>query len=191
MSEAPNNPLLRDPAIALAREALASDGVGQWLAIYAVARLKETHADPLSALGLPLFHLLLETAPAAPVAVTAVRVSDHRFAHWSVILALADGVCASVDLGAGMGAGQTAPLDLRVEWKGSARVISAEPTAVVVTVTTARGASAHSAEVVSIHDALFAAAPRADAAGWRAAAELVAATRQSAETGARIALGPS
>jgi hypothetical protein len=178
------NPLLTDPTIALARERLARDGIGQWLAVSAAARLKMPHADPLTALGLPLLDLLLATIPEEPVSVTAARVlAAPEFEHWSLILAFDSGLRASIDIGAGIGPGQADDLDLRVEWSGTERVIAVTPGNVGVTITTGSGVSRRSAEVTPLADALRAVAWDLADPRWQPAAALVSAVRRSAENG--------
>lgn len=177
------NPLLRDPSIVIAREALDRDGVGQWLSVYACARLQAPHPDPLAALGLPLLDALLDSVADTSVSVTAVRAKAGGFDHWSLILTFAGGLRASLDLGAGLGVAQSSPLDLRIEWKGTERVIAADPSAVAVTVTTATGTSERSAEVTPLLDALLTLDAGNDPGYWRGAVDLVVAARRSAETG--------
>jgi hypothetical protein len=183
----PVNPLLADPAIAIARERLARNGIGQWLAVYAVARAKAPLPDPLTALGLPLLDLLLQTIPEQPIAVTALRTATATgFEHWSLILAFASGLRASVDIGAGIGPGQTNELDLRVEWSGADRVVLVEPMNVAVTVTTASGISTRSAEITPILDALGPFIWDLTDPHWQPAAALITAALRSFESNAPV-----
>ena len=184
------NPLADDPAFAAARELVASGGLGQLLAVYAVARARDPLPDPLAALGLPLIEEIVGTLGENPATVTAVRTGEPGgFEHWSLVLAFPSGVRATVDLGAGLGPAQAAVLDLRVEWSGSERVILVDPTNVAVTVMNGGGIHRRSAEVSPIADKLF--APTAPLPpvfsypppAWQYARLVITAARESAGSG--------
>ena len=187
------NPLTDDPAFVAARELVASGGLGQVLAVYAVARAKDVLPDPLATLGLPLVEEIVGALGEMPGSVTAVRTGEPGgFEHWSLVVAFSSGVRATVDLGAGLGPAQGGALDLRVEWSGSERVILVDPANVAVTVTNERGRSRRSAEVFPIAEAVFAFADRVPAIAadpllaWRSAAAVIAAARTSAESGSVV-----
>ena len=183
------NPLRTDPSFATARELIAGGGLGQRLAVYAVARAREALTDPLSTLGTPLIDELIAAAGETPESVTAVVANaDAGFEHWSLVLAFPSGLRATVDLGAGIGPGQPDALELRVEWSGTERALLIEPGAVAVTVTTGCGARRHSAELTPIVDALL--GSHADTGDWREASAVVAAARQSVESNQRITITP-
>ena len=188
-------PLATDPAFVAARELVASGGLGQVLAVYAVTRAKEPLADPLTVLGLPLLEEIIGTLDEQPASVTAVMTGESGgLEHWSLVVAFPFGVRATVDLGAGLGPAQAGALDLRVEWSGGERVVLVDPANVAVTVTNEGGAHRRSAEVSPIAAAVFAFADRAlDIAAnpppaWRSAAAIVDAARGSAASGTRVDL---
>lgn len=184
------NPFADDPAFAAARKLVVSGGLGQLLAVYAVARAKDPLPDPLATLGLPLLEEIIGALGEQPNAVTAVRTGESGgFAHWSLVIAFPSGVRATIDLGSGVGAAQAAALDLRVEWSGTERVILVDPANVAVAVSSERGVHHRSAEVSPIADRLFAPADplppvyRYPLPAWQYARLVVAAARESAETG--------
>ncbi|MCC6790481.1 MAG: hypothetical protein IT336_02285 [Thermomicrobiales bacterium] len=179
------NPLRSDPAFRSARELIAAGGLGQPLAVYAAARVRDPLADPLTTLGLPLLDELIATTGEKPRSVAAIAgVAPGGYEHWSLVLAFPSGLRATVDLGAGIGSGQPDPLELRVEWSGTERALLIEPGAVAVTVTTAHGAARHSAEVRPLGEAILTLADFTS----REAAAVIAAARESASTHAPIVL---
>jgi hypothetical protein len=187
------NPLRSNPAVAISRERVGSGMLGQRLAIYAVARARHHLDDPLTTLGLPLIEELLFTAAERPVAATAITSGGPaRLEHWSILLTLESGLCATIDLGAGYGVAQPGELDLRVEWSGTEGVVLVDPPAVAVTISTAHGHHRESAEIEPVALALFAFAERAreifadPPLDWRTAVNVTAAIRESAETNARV-----
>jgi len=184
------NPLRSDPAFAAARELVMSGALGQLLAVYAVARTKLPIDDALVLLGLPLIDEIVTTLGEAPVGVTAhlCREPGH-FEQWSMVVAFSSGLRATIDVGAGFGAAQQDHLDLRVEWSGTERVVFVNPANVAVTVTGARGARRDSAEVFPIANRVLVFADHAFAIAadppsqWRTAAAVIAAARESSESG--------
>ena len=125
---------------------IRSGALGQQLAVYCVVRAKHALDDPLTALGLPLIAEFSDTLDEAPNTVTAISNGRNGgFEHWSLVLAFPSGLRATIDLGAGLGAAQSAELDLRVEWSGSECVVLVDPTNVAVRITNERGTSELSA----------------------------------------------
>lgn len=182
-----SNPLRTDPSFAAARELIACGGLGQRLAVYAVARAREPLPDPLTTLGLPLIDELLAATGETPEAVTAVAANaPGGFEHWSLVLAFPSGLRASLDIGSGIGPGQADALELRVEWSGTERALLIEPGAVAVTIMTGRGLQRHSAEVTPIAGALLSFTSPDD--GWREAAAVIAAARKSAQLNDRVSI---
>ena len=93
---------------------IRSGALGQQLAVYCVVRAKHALDDPLTALGLPLIAEFSDTLDEAPNTVTAISNGRNGgFEHWSLVLAFPSGLRATIDLGAGLGAAQSAELDLR------------------------------------------------------------------------------
>jgi predicted dehydrogenase len=181
------NPLRTDSSFAAARVLIAGGGLGQRLAVYAVARARDPLSDPLSKLGMPLIDELIAASGESPDSVSAVVANaPGGFEHWSLVLAFPSGLRASVDLGAGMGPGQPDALELRVEWSGTERALLIEPGAVAVTVTTGRGVHRHSAEVTPIATALLDFEPPEGCC--RDAAHVIAAARNSFDWNQRVTI---
>ena len=183
------NPIFDDPAVELAREEVA-DGIGQWLAVYAVARAKEALHNPLGSIGAPLLDVVLKTVDRRPVSVTAMRVTGpNGLEHWSLVVAFDSGLRASIDIGGGLGSAQSTPLDLRIEWSGTERTILVDPANVSVTVRNGSGASSRTAEVSPISKLLEVWSwDPANQAYYEEAMAVEAAARRSLETGAPVQL---
>lgn len=193
MSAAIGNPLLTEPSLAAALETVRRQPAGQWLAVYAVARRRDPLPDPLAALGLPLLDLVVRSLDDAPERVAAIHLGGAGgLAQWSLLVAFASGLKATVDVGAGFGPAQAGPLDLRVEWSGTETTVLAEPAAVAVTVLGPDGADARSAEVAPVAEALAAFAESVadfpDDSAWKTARRVVLAARQSAERGEPVVI---
>lgn len=182
------NPLLADGSFSTASAIAQSGECGQMLGVYAVVRSRSCVDDPLSELGLPLVHALLDPAdpPVRVVAISTAAMPD--IVHWSIVVALDSGVTLSIDLGVGFGRSQPQELDLRIEWSGTERVVVFEPARVAVTVANEFVTQALSAEVIPLAAGFAAFRSRAariaagPSPGWEMAAAVIAAARFSASS---------
>ncbi len=131
-----SNPLKDDPNAALAA-ALAGEGDGKLLAVYASIRSTTRVAEPLIGLGLPLIDYVLASIYETPVSVTATRGRHSAQSPllglgtdvelWTLLVRCASELTVTVDVAAGPWSTVAGPLELRVEWLRSGRVTTFHP----------------------------------------------------------------
>lgn len=191
MSATPSNPLFDHPAFAPAAAQVERGALGRRLSVYASARSKRRNADSLVDLGAPILDFLVTIlgTPVESVMATNQSILAETPDAWFVTVRFADGLVATLDLGAFLPDSYPHDCELRLELCGTDQAILVEPANVAVTVIGPSGLGRDDCYPDSYDDRLrrFAEAVQTGAV-VSPAASVIAAAHRSAAAGEVVAV---